>query len=96
MNDNRFCLRVFGGSKFLSRHTSTFPLRENQDIKKTVYRLPSIDSIEREMAHRGRAIASRYLVCASCSSWVQFDSSGCTNSWAEMRGGCLCFHMQGV
>ena len=34
------------------------------------------------MAPRGRAIASWHLVCASCSSWVQFDSSGCTNSWA--------------
>ena len=31
------------------------------------------------------------MVCASCSSWVQFDSSGCTKSWAEMsRGDCAC------
>ena len=41
------------------------------------------------MAPRGRAIASRHLVCAICSSWVQFDSAGFTNSWAEMsRGAC--------
>ena len=30
-----------------------------------------------------------YIVCANCSSWVKFDSSGCTNSWAVMsRGAC--------
>ena len=47
------------------------------------------------MAPRGKALARRHLICASCSSWIQFDSSGCTNSWAEMTGGgCLCFHMQ--
>ena len=36
-------------------------------------------------------IASRYLVCDSCSYRVQFDSSGCTHSWAEMtRGARVC------
>ena len=49
-----------------------------------------IESFERDMAtsgKRGRPIASRHLVCGTCScSWVDFDSSGCTNSWAEMRG----------
>ena len=38
------------------------------------------------MTPRGRALASRHLICASCSSWIPFNSSGCTNSWAEMRG----------
>ena len=38
------------------------------------------------MASRGKDLARRHLICASCSSWIQFDSSGCTNSWAEMRG----------
>ena len=42
------------------------------------------------MAPRGKALARRHLICASCSSWIQFDSSGCTNSWAEMRGGGAC------
>ena len=32
---------------------------------------------------------SNHLVCACCSSWIQFDTSGCTKSWAEMsRGAC--------
>ena len=41
------------------------------------------------MAPKGRAPASRHLVCACCSSLVQFDSSGCTKSWAE-RSRCAC------
>ena len=44
---------------------------------------------------RGRPIASRHLVCGTCSSWVSFDSSGCTNSWAEMRGGTCVFTCKG-
>ena len=36
---------------------------------------------------RRRGVASRHLVCASCSSWIQFDSSGCDTAWAETRGG---------
>ena len=57
--------------------------------------MPSIESVERGMAPKGRAPASRHLVCASCSSWVQFDSSGCTNSWAEMRRGACAFTCMG-
>ena len=44
---------------------------------------------------RGRPIASRHLVCGTCNSWVDFDSSGCTNSWAEMRGGTCVFTCKG-
>ena len=40
-------------------------------------------------------IASKHLVCASCSSWVQFGSSGCTNSWAEMGRGASAFTCKG-
>ena len=47
------------------------------------------------MAPRGKALARRHLICASCSSWIQFDSSGCTNSWAEMRGGACVFTCKG-
>ena len=36
---------------------------------------------------RRRGVASRHLVCASCSSWIQFDSSGCDTAWADTRGG---------
>ena len=36
---------------------------------------------------RRRGVASRHLVCASCSSWIQFHSSGCDTAWAETRGG---------
>ena len=35
---------------------------------------------------RGRPIASRHLVCGTCSSWLQFDTLGCTIAWAEMKG----------
>ena len=57
-----------------------------------------IESFERDMAplrKRGRHIASRHLVCGTCSSWVDFDSSGCTNSWAEIRGGTCEFTCKG-
>ena len=57
--------------------------------------IPSIEPDERVMTPKGRAPASRHLVCASCSSWVQFDSSGCTNSWAEMRRGACAFTCKG-
>ena len=36
---------------------------------------------------RRRGVASIHLVCASCSSWIQFDSYGCDTAWAETRGG---------
>ena len=34
----------------------------------------------------GHRVASRYLVCASCISWIQFDSPGCDTALAETRG----------
>ena len=49
----------------------------------------TIDSSERDMGatkKRGRPIASRHLVCGTCSSWLQFDTLGCTIPWAEMKG----------
>ena len=36
---------------------------------------------------RRRGVASRHLVCASSSCWIQFDSTGCDTAWAETRGG---------
>ena len=33
-----------------------------------------------------KAVANRHLVCCDCSCWIQFDSSGCTIPWAEMKG----------
>ena len=36
-----------------------------------------------------------HLVCGTCSSCVDLDSSGCTNSWAEMRGGTCVFTCKG-
>ena len=44
---------------------------------------------------RRRQVASRHLVCASCSSWIQFDSSGCDTSWAETREGSFTFTCKG-
>ena len=44
---------------------------------------------------RRRGVASRHLVCASCSSWIQFDSSGCDTAWAETRGGSFTFTCKG-
>ena len=38
---------------------------------------------------------SRHLVCGNCSSWIQFDSSGCTISWAEMRKSTRVFTCKG-
>ena len=63
--------------------------------KKPVFRLKSIESVEHKMVPRGKALARRHLICASCSSWIQFDSSGCTNSWAEMTGGACVFTCMG-
>ena len=47
------------------------------------------------MAPRGKALARRQLICESCSSWIQFDSSGCTNSSAEMTGAACVFTCKG-
>ena len=44
---------------------------------------------------RRRKVASRHLVCASCSSWIQFDSSGCDTAWAETREGSFTFTCKG-
>ena len=43
----------------------------------------------------GGGVASRHLVCASCSSWIQFDSSGCDTAWAETREGSFTFTCKG-
>ena len=44
---------------------------------------------------RRRQVASRHLFCASCSSWIQFDSSGCDTAWAETREGSFTFTCKG-
>ena len=44
---------------------------------------------------RRRGVASIHLVCASCSSWIQFDSSGCDTAWADTRGGGFTFTCKG-
>ena len=33
-----------------------------------------------------KAVANRHLVCCDCSSWIQFDTLGCTIPWGEMKG----------
>ena len=35
------------------------------------------------------------MVRASCSNWIQFDSSGCDTAWAETRGGSFTFTCKG-
>ena len=55
-------------------------------------------SSEQDMAPSkriGRPIASRHFVCGTCSNWVEFESSGCTNYWTEMRGGTCVFACKG-
>ena len=47
------------------------------------------------MAARRKAVASRHLVCGNCSSWIQFDSSGCTIYWAKMRESTSVFTCKG-
>ena len=44
---------------------------------------------------RRRTVASRHLVCESCSCGMQFDSSGCTHSWTEMTGSTRVFTCRG-
>ena len=44
---------------------------------------------------RRRRVASRHLVCASCSSWIQFDGSGCDTAWAETREDSFTFTCKG-
>ena len=57
--------------------------------------IPSIESVERKMPPKKRPPSSRNLVCASCSSWIQFDSSGCTKSCTEMSRGACAFTFKG-
>ena len=66
-------------------------------MKKTAFfkAIPSIESVERKMPPKKRPPPSRHLVCASCSSWIQFDTSGCTKSWAEMSRGSCAFTCKG-
>ena len=47
------------------------------------------------MAARRKAVANRHLVCGNCSSWIPFDSSGCTISLAEMRESTSAFTCKG-
>ena len=65
--------------------------------KKTAFfkAIPSIESVESKMPPKKRPPPSRHLVCASCSSWIQFDSSGCTKSWTEMSRGACAFTCKG-
>ena len=66
-------------------------------MKKTAFfkAIPSIESVESKMPPKKRPPPSRHLVCASCSSWIQFDSSGCTKSWTEMSRGACAFTCRG-
>ena len=66
-------------------------------MKKTAFfkAIPSIESVESKMPPKKRPPPSRHLVCASCSSWIQFDSSGCTKSWTEMSRGACAFTCKG-
>ena len=62
-------------------------------MKKTAFfkAIPSIESVESKMPPKKRPPPSRHLVCASCSSWIQFDSSG----WTEMSRGACAFTCKG-
>ena len=40
----------------------------------------------RRKAAAKKPVANRHLVCCDCSCWIQFDTSGCTLPWAEMKG----------
>ena len=57
--------------------SNALTFNDYNNVSKTKW--TSIDSIERGMAPMRRAI-----VAGIC--WGQFDSSGCTHSWAEMTG----------
>ena len=45
--------------------------------------------------NRRKIVASRHLVCGNCSSWIQFESSGCGKTWAETRGESFAFTFKG-
>ena len=44
---------------------------------------------------RRKVVASRHLVCGNCSSWIQFERSGCGKTWAETRGERFAFTCKG-
>ncbi len=46
-------------------------------------------------AHRRRELASRHLVCDNRGSWIQHESLGCGNKWAETRGDAFEFTCKG-
>ena len=45
--------------------------------------------------NRRKVVASRHLVCGNYSSWIQVESSGCGNTWAETRGESFAFTCKG-
>ena len=45
--------------------------------------------------NRRKVVASRYLVCGNCSSWIQFESSCCGKTWTETRGESFAFKYKG-
>ena len=40
----------------------------------------------RRKAVAKKPLANRHLVCCDCSCWIQFDTSGCTIPWVELKG----------
>ena len=39
--------------------------------------------------------ATRYLICSSCSNWVEFVNPGCEKSWAEVQADSFSFECRG-
>ena len=39
--------------------------------------------------------ATRYLICGSCSNWVDFVKTGCEKSWAEVQAFSFSFECRG-
>ena len=44
---------------------------------------------------RRRVVGSRHLICGNCASWVQHESSGGDNKWADTRGDGFVFTCKG-
>ena len=55
-------------------------------MKKTALFKAIPSMAQRKKAAAKKAVANRHLVCCDCSCWIQFDTSGCTLPWAEMKG----------
>ena len=55
-------------------------------MKKTALFKAIPSMAQRRKAAAKKAVANRHLVCCDCSCWIQFDTSGCTLPWAEMKG----------